>query len=120
MRRMLLVCAVALVMAAMMGASAMPAFAKFQCSEGPDLFDYTCHGGDSWSEPGGINNGLVGGFGNHQNRDCNPELTSCRSDNSGGGGTVALGGAHGGSGFHCDPEECVGKGFNKGLKGGPA
>ena len=116
MRRIILLLTVAAMLAAMMGASAMPAFAKFQCSLGPDVFDQTCHGGDSWSQPGGINNSLVGGFGNHQKLDCNPELTSCRSDNSGGGGTVILGGDHGGSGFHCEFSDCVGKG----LKGGPA
>ena len=72
---MLLLAVVAL-MAAMVVASAMPAFAKVKC-EG-DVFGegQTCRGGESFSEPGGINNGLVGGQGGLRFVKCDPERST--------------------------------------------
>ena len=81
---MLLLAVVAL-MAAMVVASAMPAFAKVKC-EG-DVFGegQTCRGGESFSEPGGINNGLVGGQGGLRFVKCDPEF-ECIDERRGGGG----------------------------------
>ena len=131
MRRILLVLTAAALMAAMVLALAVPAFAEHKppdtnhCTDEPveGGFVQTCSGGTGYSEPGGIDNGVVGGQGGRLVTDCRPENPSyCEFTGSGGSGgqtTVEGGGidSTGGSGYRCDPDGgCVGEGYT----GGPA
>src|SRR5215207_9703830 len=68
MRRIIMLATAAIVMAAMMLAMAVPAFAAITCQEEPDGF--ACQGGGSISQPGGTNSGDVGGFGGHTEVQC--------------------------------------------------
>jgi hypothetical protein len=100
MRRILLVLVVGLVMAAMVVASALPAFARVNCVP-PDDVATRCSGGNS-----ALENGLHGGGGsNYQQYPSENKLLI-----SGGGGAKELGG-HGG---RCtikfgEPDTCTGK-----------
>jgi hypothetical protein len=112
MRRIMMLVTAALVMAAMMVAMTAPAFAAGTCREAQG--DFTCSGGSTASQPGGISNGSVGGQGGHFVDECDPE---CGSTVSGGGGqTTEEGGgvdSTGGGGGRCflpvtGSNECVG------------
>jgi hypothetical protein len=73
------------VVAMVMAAMATPALAKRTCEEDPVTGANRCTGGASFSEPGGINNGVVGGSGGISVVDCDPEL-GCDVFFAGGGG----------------------------------
>ena len=114
MRRIMVLVTAAIVMAAMVVAMAVPAFAGVTCKETQDPYSQTCSGGTSASEPGGINNGSVGGQGGHVTND---NSANDFSGGSGGKTTVEGGGVDsaGGSGGHCEfgepSDQCVGSAF---------
>ena len=89
MRRILLVLSLMAVTAMVMAAMAMPAFSKVKCEGDPFSPEgQECRGGSSISEPGGINNGQVGGGGGRSDIQCDPdpETGVCTGESSGGFG----------------------------------
>jgi hypothetical protein len=107
MRRIIMLVTVALVMAAMTVATAMPAFAKVNCDESSTTFE--CTGGAG----GGQGTG-GGGSGGHATYNL-VTGESTTSSGGGAGGRDSSGSGGGGSGGHCsgDPftgTECHGGG----------
>jgi hypothetical protein len=78
----LAVMAVMAIMAAMVAVMTVPAFAAIKCSDSGTTRQ--CTGGDSFSQPGGINSGSVGGSGGSTSVTYSP--TCCTFESRGGSG----------------------------------
>jgi hypothetical protein len=135
MRRIMLLVTAALVMAAMMLAMALPAFANHtegHVGGGGGMCDVTedpgtgyntgsCQGGQGGAIPGEPGGGLTGGSGGHSTQD---GATGDATTSGGGGGQRPAEDENGqpitdpgGSGYHCEQNvftgegDCVGTGF---------
>jgi hypothetical protein len=88
MRRVLLVLSLAALVVAVMVATAMPAFAKVNCTfvDNPDEISYTCAGGFGHHETFPDGTTQSGGQGGRTSTTCDPLYTSCSFEGSGGGG----------------------------------
>ena len=102
MKRFIMVLGVMAIMAAMVAASAMPAFARINCNTDPNNGLLTCSGGGRFS--GGA---ISGGSGRHLVYNLATEEQVSLSGGGGGGGSSGTG-----SGKHCDSSDCQGRYFS--------